>query len=165
MDDRFNIYVEQLRDGQVEKLEESYSPEFLDIHEKDLIFKDPVLVNGEAYLADDMLVLHIDVRTYGIIPCRICNEPVRTEITVQGVYHAVAIKEIKTGIFNLVELLRETLLIEVPALAECNQGKCPQRTAMKHFIKEEGASDKDHIEEGYHPFADLKLDFDNKKLK
>lgn len=163
MDERFKIYVDQLHEGYVETLSESFSPEFLDVHEKDLKFVDPVDVQGEAYLADDMLVLHIDIHTIGMIPCAICNEPVKVEVTIPGSYHAIPLDEIKGGIYNFQEILRETILLEVPILAECNQGKCPQRSAFQKYLKEERISkSKNGDEDGYHPFADLDIDRINK---
>lgn len=159
MNERFKIYIEQLREGYVETVSESFSPEFLDVHEKDLEFVDPVLVNGEAYLAEDMLVLHVDIKTFCMIPCAICNEPVKVEIAIDGSYHAVPLDEIKGGVFNFQEIIRETILLEAPLLAECNQGKCPQRGSVQKYLKNEGASRvKNGEEDGYQPFADLDLD-------
>lgn len=158
MNDRFKIYVEQLREGHVEKISEKFSPEFLDVHEKDLKYADPVLVKGEAYLAEDMLVLHVDIKTFGMIPCSICNEPVKVEIAIKGSYHAIPLEEIKGGIFNYQEIIRETILLETPILTECNQGKCPQRSSVQKYLKKEGApKSKNGNEDGYHPFADLDL--------
>lgn len=157
-DDSFRIYVEQLRDGQIEHLNEVFSPEFLDVHETELSFVDPVHVNGEAYLADATLILHLNIETYALMPCRVCNELIKIAIHISGLYLAVPLEEIKGGVFNFCELLRETILVEVPALAECNEGKCPQREVVQKFFKKEG--DEEHPsddDERYHPFADLEL--------
>ncbi len=166
MHERFKIYTEQLRDGHVEKLAESFPPEFLDVHDKDLSFSAPVEVSGEAYLADDMLVLHLDAHTYGTVPCRICNEPVKVEIAVKGFYHAVPFEEIKTGIFDFHNILRETIVLAAPALAECHQGKCPQRQTMQKYFKKDDVAGNE-IEDGYQPFADIDftLQQQNKKKK
>lgn len=159
MNDRFKIYVEQLRDGHIEKISEKFSPDFLDVHEQDLKFVDPVLVDGEAYLAEDMLILHVDIKTTGLIPCSICNEPVKVEIAIDGSYHATPLDEIKGGVFNFQEIIREVILLETPILAECNKGKCPQRTLVQKYLKGENTSKtKDGEEDGYQPFADLDLD-------
>lgn len=158
-DDQFKIYVEQLRDGHSESLNESYSPDFLDIKEKDLGFKDAVKIQGEAYLAEEMLVLHLDIKTTYLMPCRICNEPVKTDLLVNGFYHAIPLGEIKGAVFNFKEILRETILLEVPPLAECHQGKCPQRQKMKKYFKQK--TEQPAQDEGYRPFADF--DFENLK--
>jgi uncharacterized metal-binding protein YceD (DUF177 family) len=159
IDDGFKIYVEQLRDGQIQEINESFSPGFLDVHEKDLSFSDLVEVQGQTYVTDDTLVLHLDIHTFGIIPCSICNEPVKVEMKIKGFYHAVPLEEIRGGIYIFRDILRETILLETPLLAECNQGKCPQREHIKKYLKKEPMSGKEDSE-GYHPFAGI--DFDEK---
>lgn len=158
MDDSFKIYVKQLRDGQVEKIEENFSTDFLDVHEKDLVFSDPVKVSGEAYLADNELVLHLDIQACGIIPCAICNEGVKVKIAVPDFYHAVPLNEVTTGIYNFSDILRETILLETPLFAECG-GCCPRRKDVQKYMKKNSSegSGNAHEEEGYHPFADLDL--------
>lgn len=156
IDDHFRIFVEQLREKPVEQVQEEYSPEFLDVQERDLSFKSPVSLSGQAYLAEEMLVLCFDIKTAAIIPCRICNEPVEVDIVIQGFYHAVPLEEIKSGIYDFKELLRETILIEAPILAECHEGNCPHRIGMEKFLKkDDGLGNNKSEEEGYKPFAGL----------
>lgn len=154
MDDTFKIYVEQLRDGHVEKLEESFAPDFLDIHEKELAFKGPVSFHGEAYLANDDLVLHFNASCRYQLPCVICNQPVEQALKVEDYYHSVLLAEVKSGIFNFRDVLREVILLEVPQFAEC-AGGCPERKEIAKYLKEPSSKDEEE-EEGYQPFADLK---------
>lgn len=154
MNEAFKIYVEQLRDGHAEQIEEKLSPEFLDVHEVDLSFIDPVNIKGEAYIAENDLVLHLEVHTLAKIPCAICNEDVKVPISLENFYHTVPMEEIKTGIYNFQEMLRENVLLATPLFAECNQGQCPARKELKRFFRESDSSDKDS-DEGYHPFAHL----------
>lgn len=161
MDERFKIYVEQLRGGHVETLSESFSPEFLDVHEKDLKFIDPVFIKGEAYLAEDILVLHVDISTLAVIPCSICNEPVKVNIAIRGSYQAIPLEEVKGGIYNFQHVIREMILLETPVLAECGGGNCPQRNQLEKYLKQQSnAPAKSREEEGYRPFADLDIDSD-----
>lgn len=155
MNDGFNIYVEQLRSGNSEKISEAFAPDFLDVHEKELAFNDPVKVSGEAYLAEDNLILHLEISTFASIPCRICNEPVKVPLQLQKFYHSEPLDVIKSGVYNMMPLLREATLLETPAFAECEQGKCPKRKEFEKYIKKTENSEK---EEGYHPFDDLKLE-------
>ena len=150
MDDEFKIYIEQLREGSERKFEESLDPVFLDIHERDLVFNKPIGVEGVAYLAEDELVIHWDIETEARIPCRICNELAAVPIQINNFYHSEPLSEIKTGVYNSKELLRETVLLEVPTYAECHEGRCPKRKEVDKYLKE--SSDQ---EEGYRPFADL----------
>lgn len=152
-EDAFKIYIEQLREGHEEKINEKLDPSFLEINEPDLIFDKPVKLEGVAYLAEHELVFHWDIRTEVIISCSICNEPVLVPIHIQNFYYSEPTKEIKTGIYNFKDLLRETILLEVPAFAECNDGKCPKRQEFQKYLKE--SSDQPSDDEGYQPFADL----------
>lgn len=154
MDDAFKIYVDQLREGQEKQIDESFNADFLDINEDDLSFKDPVQLKGVAYLADDELILNLNVHTDAKMRCAICNESVNVPISIENFYTAEPISEIKTGIYDLREMLRETILLEVPAFTECNQGKCPKRKEFAKYLKEDSNLSKEQ-EEGYHPFADL----------
>lgn len=158
MDERFKIYIDQLRDGEVETLSEVFSPEFLDVNEQDLKFMDPVNLQGEAYLTGDMLILHLDIETACMIPCSICNEPVKVPIKISGYYHTVPLEEIKSGIFHFQEMLREIILLNTPILAECGQGKCPQRSSLQKYLKSESSRHTKEGDDGYRPFADLNLE-------
>lgn len=151
MDDVFKIYVEQLRDGNERQIHESLSPDFLDIQDADLEFQKPIDLKGVAYLAEDELVLHWSALTEALVSCSICNEKVAVNIEVVDFYHAEPLSDIKSGIFNFKNLLRETILLEVPAFVEHN-GNCPKRKEIQKYLKE---PTPDQSDEGYHPFADL----------
>ena len=161
-DDRFRVFVEQLRLGNTEEIDETFSPDFLEINERELSFSKPVSVRGQVYLADEVLVLHLDAYTVATMPCAICNDPVDVEIAIKGFYHAVPLEEIKGAIYDFREVLRETILLEVPILVECHQGKCPQRKSLEKYFKKECAPGAKEDEEGYRPFADLDFDFKDK---
>lgn len=154
MDERFCIYVDQLHDGRETVINEVIEPTFLHISESDLIFKKNVSVQGKAYLASDDLVLHLDIKAEALIPCSICNELVPIDIDVENFYFTEPLSEIKSGIFSFEELLRETILIEVPLFAECNEGHCPQRNELAKFMKEPNGKGG-RSEDTYQPFSDL----------
>lgn len=159
MNEAFRIYIEQLRDGHVEEISENLTPEFLDVNEKDLVFTEPVVVSGQAYLAGDELVLHMNVSTKGKMPCIICNELVDVEIKIEGFYFNVPLEEIRTGIYNYKQMLRETILLETPHFCECNQGNCPRRKEIdKYLKKEETSGSREMQEERHQPFADLDIE-------
>src|SRR5437016_1307196 len=104
MDDQFHIYVEQLRKGRDRKIDESLDPAFLDIHEAELSCEAPVHIEGEAYLADNDLIVHLNrAKTEVLIPCCICNEPVTVPIEIQDFYHSEPLEQIPTGIYNFKE--------------------------------------------------------------
>ena len=155
MNEAFKIYVDQLKDGHSEQISEELDPKFIEVKEEDLAFIDPVHVNGEAYLAEDELVLHLDVDTLATIPCAICNTLVKVPVELKNFYHTVEEAELKSGIYNFKEMLRENVLLSVPLFAECNEGKCPEREVLKKFFRDEDSPDSKSGDDGYHPFAHL----------
>jgi uncharacterized metal-binding protein YceD (DUF177 family) len=154
MDDVFKIYIDQLRDGHEDKIHEKLDPGFLEIREPDLAFEEPVELEGVAYLAEHELVLHWNIKTKALIPCSICNDPVNVPIHIHNFYYSEPLAEIKSGVYNFKNLLRETILLEVPPFTECSGGKCPKRKEYSKYLKEPSKQPSDQ-EEGYHPFADL----------
>jgi uncharacterized metal-binding protein YceD (DUF177 family) len=153
MESPFTIFADRLKDGHKEKIQESTAPDFLDIHEKELSFPHPVAISGEAYVSDDHLILHLKIKTEAIIPCLVCNEPIEISIVIENFYHAQDLHEIKSGIFDYTEELREAILLQVPAFIECNSGKCPERETMKKYLKSKPKESSKC--ETYYPFADL----------
>lgn len=153
MEDVFKIYIEQLREGREEKIHEKLDPGFLDIHEVGLAFDKPVELRGVAYLAEQELILRWDIRTEALIPCSICNELVEVPVYIQNFYYSEPTSKIKSGVYNFKDLLRETILLEVPTFIECRAGNCPKRQEYQKYLK--GQTDQSANEEGYQPFADF----------
>ena len=148
------ILVDRLRGGEREDLHLRAAPDFLEVTEPDLSFLEEVRLDGEAYLAEDYLVIHGDLSTFVRMPCSICNEPARVAVRVCGFYHTHPVKEIKGAVFELAPLLREAILIEVPPFVECHEGHCPRRIELAPYLKVGmiGESKKD---QGTQPFKDL----------
>lgn len=157
MNDEFKIYVDQLRDGEVKAIEEHLPPSFLDIHEDDLAFENEVDVTGEAYLADQELVLHWSIATEAEVACSICNDKVSVPIVIEGAYQSIPLDDIKGAVYDFKDLLREAILLEVPSFVECHEGSCPKRQDFKKYLKQESPEEASG-EEGYRPFADLDWD-------
>lgn len=154
MDEVFKIYVEQLREGRERKIVESLDPSFLDIAESDLLFRKPVELQGVAYIAENELILHWDIQTEALMSCSVCNEPVPVAIRIENFYAAESLDDIKTGVYDLRNLLRETILLELPAFTECNAGRCPGRKEFSRYLRE-SSDTTNPPDEGYRPFADL----------
>jgi uncharacterized metal-binding protein YceD (DUF177 family) len=153
--EKLKIYIDRLKDGQTLKIEETLPPDFLEIQEEELVFEDPVHIRGEAYLADEHLVIHLDIETSAYLPCSICNDAVSTSIAIKNIYLTELLSEIKNSIFDLAEQARETVLLHTPLFTECNEGKCSERENIKKFLKtnEKSSSPKEIT---HFPFADLK---------
>lgn len=152
MEEEFKIYVDRLRGGHEKKIDECLSPDFLDIKEADLSFEKEVILEGTTYLAEQELVFNFSVNTEALLSCAICSAKVPIEIKVKNYYHMEPLENLKSGVFNYKELLRETILLEVPLIAECANGNCPKRKEILKYLK----TDSEAVQEdGFHPFADL----------
>ncbi len=152
--DNLKVYIDRLKGGTTQKIAETLPPDFLDIKEEELIFKDPVRVRGEVYLADDYLVIQLNVETTAQLPCAICNEIISFPVVIKNANITLPLSEINSAIIDLSEKIRETILLQIPLFTECNNGKCPERENIKKFLKtEEKPSDPEDVT--HFPFSNL----------
>lgn len=129
------IYYHSLREGDREKIDIKLPPDFMDVREKELSFADPVLIKGEVYVTEDLLVFQCCASTFATIPCAVCNEPVKIPLTVTNLYHPESVEKLKAAYVDFAPLLREDILLQIPVFAECNNGNCPERATLKKFLK------------------------------
>lgn len=153
MQEALKICIDRLSSGKTEKIEGVINSSFLGVMEKELQFPSPVVLSGEAYLADDHLIIHLNASTKARMPCAICNEMIETDLTVDHFYHAEAIEDIKGAVFDYSEPLREAILIELPRYIECRSGNCPERKAIAPYLRKSDKSDG----ESQFPFAGLDI--------
>ena len=127
------IYVDRLSDGQTEIIEETVSPELLEVKEKDLKFEKSIKLSGKAYLAEDHLIIQLKVSTEATMPCLICNESIQKKISVPSFYHTEEVANIKGHIYDYTQPMREAILLELPYSIEC-MGNCPKRAELKSYL-------------------------------
>jgi uncharacterized metal-binding protein YceD (DUF177 family) len=130
----FKIYIRRLAEGKSEHVKEIISPQFLDLQEEELQFPSPVKFELVAEVADQALLLSFKIETEALLPCAICNEPTQVLIAIPSFLHTEELSSIKGDIFNFRECLREAILLELPQIAECHQGNCPERENLKHYF-------------------------------
>lgn len=151
MDNSFQIWIDRLKCGQTQLINESLPPDFLDLaKEDDLRTEAPVLVKGKAYLTESELILNIDASTRIRMPCSVCNQMTETELALDNFYHTQPLEEIRSGIYDFRTPLREALILEFPKYVECNKGKCPSRTEINPYLKGKTKDDDIHF-----PFSNL----------
>lgn len=148
MNDDFTIYIDRLAHGKTEPISFITSPKFLHIDENDLVFQDPVEVEGKAYIADSHLVLNIDIYTTCDMPCSLCNKRLKQKVNVIGHYITIPLEEVRGKSFEFSENAREALLLEVPLFGNCDERNCPEKNTINQYLK------KDTNDTNY-PFADL----------
>ena len=151
MDNSFQIWIDRLKSGQSQQINESYPPDFLDLaDEEDLRTEVLVLVKGRAYLTESELILNVDASTKIMMPCAVCNQMTEIELTIENFYHTHPLEEIRSGIYDFRTPLREALILELPKYVECNKGKCPSRTEINPYLKGKSKDDDIHF-----PFSNL----------
>jgi hypothetical protein len=154
--DQFKIYVNRLNDGQSQTHDEILPPDFLEVQEEALRFQENIHITGSTYLADDHLISHFDIDASALIPCCICNEPVRIPILIKNLYLSKPLVDIKGAIYDLLDDIRESILIQVPQFTECNKGQCPNRPFVQQFLRKKSQEKKNVIPDCTHfPFSDL----------
>lgn len=147
MDELFKIYVDRLRHGEVESFDFEVEPHFLELGEGDLKAEGPVKIEGNAYLAEHELVINGAARATFVLPCQICNEPTKVEVDVHEILAIIPHEELKSGVFDMGQVFREEILLQVPQFVECHDGKCPERASFSKFMSKE--------DEGFKPFKGL----------
>lgn len=150
MESPFQIYVDRLRGGKREEISFANTPEFLGVTENELSFKAPIQVDGEAYLADNELLLHLNMKAEAEMPCKICGVAVQIPVEVKNFYHSLPASDVKSAIFDFSSIVREEILIQLPQFAECGNGQCPKRKDFDQYFRKNNPE-----EEGQKPFADL----------
>lgn len=151
MDNSSQIWIDRLKQGQTQLINESFDPAFLDIQEEELRISSPISVAGEAYLSENELILRVTASTSVLMPCAICNQFIPVTLSLKNFYHAQSLDEISGAIFDYQLPIREALLIELPQYVECNQGKCPNRTILAPYLKSEVKPE----EKTHFPFSHL----------
>lgn len=81
------IPIEHLQEGKSVAISENFDPKFLEINDEDLSFSNPIEVNGKAYLAEDMLIIQLDMKGGASLPCSICNKKVAVPFFMKRLYY------------------------------------------------------------------------------
>lgn len=130
---KFNIYIDRLLGGHVENIDEEIDPKVMETKDNLLTFEEPVKVTGKAYLAEDFLIMNLDIETKYKAPCKICSEDIEKPLEVRGIYLTKELKEIPSRVFDAMELVRDTIFLEIPDYHECG-GECPMRDELKKYF-------------------------------
>ena len=145
---QYIVSIDRVRSEDSTKIEESFSPEFLAIAEQDLLFTAPVVVEVELSLGGDFLLIAGNITTEAQCRCKICNELFPIPLSID--FHWTTEEDLSQEL-DLLPILREHILLEIPPFAECQDGNCPERKIVQnYFAKPEAPSS---------PFSDLDRNF------
>ena len=150
----FRLFVDRLKAGGEDEISEKIAPPFLDLKEGDDIkIDEPITVEGQAYVAGDFLILSLHIVAHLEIKCALCNEPFHLVVDLPRFIHEEAVDEIKHGVFDYGELVRETILLEIPFYPQCGGKVCSNRERVEKYLK----TQEDKEEEGYQPFQNIDI--------
>jgi uncharacterized metal-binding protein YceD (DUF177 family) len=149
------IRVEGSTDGEETLFEERLDPDFLDLPEGDeLVPSSKVEVRGTAYRAGEWIVVEGRVETSMSLPCATCNEQTVFPIGPFVWKIDVLATNVKNGMLDLTEELREAILLEVPHLVKCGGEVCRnESTVRQYLVSDEHRTDEN--DERYQPFRSL----------
>lgn len=144
------ILVERLKNGETEKIHETFSPSFINIqNEKDISFSKDISIVGKAYLADDHLIVDLKIKTAISMPCSICNEIIEIPIDIKDFSDVQELSTIKSLVYDYTEEVRSALLLKLPQFVECNQGNCSERKEIQKYLT------KNDPKKVHSPFAEI----------
>lgn len=148
----FHLVLDYLIGDKKESKEGFFSSDFLEVKEPELVFSPEVWLHWEAYIANQMLVIQMNIKVEIQLPCSVCNQMTSKEIKIEKGYQTIPLKELSQSTVDIAPIFREALLLEVPQFIECNEGLCPERKEIDPFLKK---SIKSSETEEYFPFSDL----------
>lgn len=129
----FNIYIDRLVGGRIEKIDEAIDPVVMQSDDNMLTFDQPVNISGKAYLAEDFLVINIDINTKYKAPCKICSEMLTTSFEATGVYLTEELTKVPAKVFDASGQIRDTIFLDIPDYHEC-EGGCPDERRVKRLF-------------------------------
>jgi len=155
-----SVLLDHVRDGRSVAICEDFDPVTLTLNDGELSFSNPVHVKGNCYLAEDLVVVQLDIEGSYHLPCSVCNQPVTILLILKNAYITKPLSECLGGKVHFMDDLRETILLEVSSFAECNKGHCPQRTQLAKYLKQQPQKTSEDL---YYPFDGLEEQINKQK--
>jgi uncharacterized metal-binding protein YceD (DUF177 family) len=150
------LLLEHLREGKSTSIHETFDPLTLELNDSELSFDHPILVKGSGYLAEDLVVLQLDITGSCYLPCAVCNKPVKIPLVLKNTYITKPVSECSSGKVYFMQDLREAILLEVPSFRECNEGHCPERPHLTQYLKQNTLkTPRQEDSDLYYPFDGL----------
>jgi len=144
------IYIDRLKAGATFDISEVVGPECLELQEEDEVSSHaPITISGRAYIAEEFLILTLNIQAELEMPCALCSETFSYPLHLKDVLHEEPIKNIKHGVYNYAPVIREAVLLEIPFYPQCGGKVCLKRKEFEKYLK------KETKEEEYHPFQGL----------
>lgn len=130
---KLSIYIDRLRDGSKDSIEENISTDDILGTDENFHFTSLICISGEAYLAGDHLILSLRIKLDVDLPCIICNNWAPYSINIENFLHTESMAKIKSGTYDYSSVIRDAVFLEIPTYFECN-GNCPERAHLASHL-------------------------------
>lgn len=149
MTDTFKIFLDRLTEGNEQDLDDVIPSDLIFANEHELKFGKDTTIKGKAYLASDHLVIDIYAKVEVKMPCIICSKWVPFVLEMEKQTHTIPIEDVKNKIYNYQDLIKESILLQIPQTIEC-ASSCPERPSIAQFLVKEEKDLSKHF-----PFSGL----------
>lgn len=148
------IYTDRLQHGHEEPLVGSYSPEFFEIpygktQDEDLLHISPIAIHARFYLAGDYVIGNVSATMTLSLRCATCADIFSRELALEHSIIEAPLKEIKSNTWDVLEPIREEILLQLPLYPLCGGGVCKNRKEVSKYFTQ------DTKEDHFQPFKDL----------
>jgi len=141
------LYLDHLQPDEEMAVSYTIDPAFLDFNPKDEVQPSrPVVVEGTCSLVDDFVILNLLVKAFFSVHCAHCNEQFEYEVCIDHFAHQELLENIEQKKWNLSEIVREAIVLELPFFPQCGGKKCLHIDELRKYFhvqtqeKDEGNS-------------------------
>ena len=136
--EELKLYIDRLRACEYKKFSFTSTPEIMECEDEvdsDVLFEKNIDITGEATLANDHLMININIYTTVKNYCKICNEQISHELSISEKHIPFSLKTMKSGVFHLKSYVQELIFLNIPKYSEC-KNLCPERSVIKKHLKD-----------------------------
>ncbi|WP_213318120.1 hypothetical protein [Chlamydiifrater volucris] len=150
--DDLKIYVYRLKNiGDREALQYTVAPGVFSEKGLEKVFSCPIQVSGHVERVDEeQLVLSLSIQTEVGASCPFCDKAFSRTVAIDSICHLIEKDQLRDGVFDCSDLIRQEILLESEGLYECESGGCPDKAGIENFLQK-----KEKKFEGNNPFENL----------
>ncbi|WP_213357477.1 hypothetical protein [Chlamydiifrater phoenicopteri] len=150
--DDLKIYVYRLKNiGDRETLQYTVAPETFAEKGLEQVFSCPVQVSGHVERVDDeQLILSLSLQTEVGVSCPFCDKAFLRPVAIESICHLIEREQLRDGVFDCSDLIRQEILLESEGLYECEPEGCPSKAGVESYLQR-----KEEKFGGNNPFENL----------
>jgi uncharacterized metal-binding protein YceD (DUF177 family) len=133
--DSIKIFIDRLKVEGDFKEKGTLNPSILELDPKDAVASD-ISFDLTAYLVEEQLIITFSASCNISMPCKICNEFSDEKISITKSTQDIELSDVKKGVYDASNLIRENILLQIPPFHECN-GNCKERSNLTNYFKKQ----------------------------